>query len=280
MRPVVAIVLIVVLAFSSISAGQSLNAPESIEYDSAGNRYLISNRTAGNILARAANGTLSVFTEDPTSPAGMEIMQGVVYVADVGRIRGYRLSDAVRVVDYPIPGATFLNGLASSGNGKLWTTDFAQRKLHAVEVSDPAAVSHVTLVQDTVFTPNGAVLDSENDRLLIVTWGANARIVEFRFGDSQLNTILTTTLGNFDGIALGCDNALYFSSWSSAAIKRIALPLSASSISTDLVSGLSNPADISFNADLNEIASPNTGSNSVSFHAVNCNPVLFANGFE
>ncbi len=270
-------------SFCSSEAGaQSLSSPESLQFDSANQRYLISNRGAGNILARSTEGTLTVFTDDPSSPAGMEIMQGAVYVADGARVRGYRLSDAVRVLDFPIPGAGFLNGLASNGNGILWVTDFSQRRLHALDVSNLSAPVLNTLLTDTVFTPNGVVWDGAENRLLLVSWGANARIAEYRFADQMLNTIVTTTLGNFDGIVLGCDNAVYVSSWSpSGTIRRLASPLTVASPALDFVMGLSNPADIAFSPERSEIASPNAGNNSVSFHPIVCpTEPLFANGFE
>ncbi len=276
------IVLCAGLSIVASAFGQTLSGPESLQYDDANARYLISNRSASNILARAANGTLSVFTEDPTSPAGMEIMQGLVYVADGASIRGYRLSDAGLVVNYLISDAGFLNGLASNGNGLLWASDFTNRRLYAIDVSNPNAPSHSTLITNTVFQPNGVLFDMALNRLLIVSWGANARIAEYRFADQQLNTVLTTTAGNFDGIVLGCDQALYVSSWSpSGILKRVALPLSAGSAVTDVLTGLSNPADISFSSTRSEVAIPNAGSNSISFYAPNCqSPTIFVNGFE
>jgi hypothetical protein len=274
-------VIFLALAFVPHAASQSLSGPESLEYDAANQRYLVSNRSAGNILA-STNGTLSVFTEDPTSPAGMEIMQGLVYVADGARIRGYRLSDASLVVNYLISDAGFLNGLASNGAGLLWASDFTNRRIYAIDVTNTSAPSHSTLIANTVFQPNGVVLDAALNRLLMVSWGANARIAEYRFSDQQLNTLLTTTAGNFDGIVFGCDQALYVSSWSPAGVlKRVALPLSAASSVTDVLTGLSNPADISFASSRSEVAIPNAGSNTLSFQPLACaTSNIFANGFE
>jgi len=118
--------LILAMALMSPAAlvAQTLNGPESLDYDASANRYLISNRSAGQILARSSAGVLSVFTNDPSSPAGLEIVGEHVFIADGGFIRGYRLSDGVRVVNYAISGATFLNGLASDGGERLWTSDF------------------------------------------------------------------------------------------------------------------------------------------------------------
>jgi sugar lactone lactonase YvrE len=274
--------IIFVLTLISNLSAQSLSGPESLEFDSTGNRYLISNKTAGQILARDAGGTLSVFTDDPVSPAGMEIMNNVVYVADGGSIRGYRLSDAVRVVNFAIPGASFLNGLANNGSNKLWASDFTTKKLHEIDVTDPLNVTQTTLVPATGNTPNGVLWDAVNNRLLVVSWGSNASIFAYRFSDQNYAALINTTFGNMDGIAVDCQGRTYVSSWSPAStIKRFDAPLTASSVASNFVSaGLSNPADITFNSNSGDIAAPNAGSNVISLHATGCGNIILANGFE
>jgi hypothetical protein len=259
---------------------QTLSGPESLEYDASGQRYLISNRSAGQILARSSSGTLSVFTDDPVAPAGMEIVGANVFVADQGRIRGYRLSDGVNVLNYLISGATFLNGMGSDpDNLKLWVGDFSQRRLFEVDISNLANVSHTTLVSDTVFTPNGVLFDRANARLLVVTWGGNAMILQYPFAGGGLTTLVSTSLGNFDGIVADCSGRIYVSAWSSQSVHIFNPPLSAASTPSLLVSGLSNPADISYNTVSGEIAVPNAGNSTVSFHPTACS-FLFRSGFE
>lgn len=262
------------------AGAQSLSGPESLEYDHSQQRYLISNRSAGQILARAANGTLSVFTDDPTSPAGMEIVGEHVYVADGARIRAYRLSDAVRVLDYAIAGATFLNGLSSDGATRLWASDFSARRLHEIDIGNLAAVSHSTPITDTVFTPNGLWWDRSRQRLLIVSWGSNARVSEWQPGQSSAGLIVQTSNSNFDGIVRDCDGAVYVSSWGAAAVLRAPAPLTAQSQFSSFAPGQSNPADIAYTAGLGEIAIPNSGNSSLSFAPTACADVWFRDSME
>ncbi|MEO7935269.1 MAG: hypothetical protein ABIR27_03340, partial [Dokdonella sp.] len=72
------------LLLPSVVCAQSLSGPESIEYHARLNRTLISNTDSGTILARAADGTLSQFTADPTSPYGIELLAGTLFVLDSG----------------------------------------------------------------------------------------------------------------------------------------------------------------------------------------------------
>ncbi len=268
------------LLLSSHSNAQTLSGPESLDFDAAGGRSLISNRSAGQILARSAAGVLTVFTNDPSSPAGLEIVGDHVFVADGSRVRGYRLSDAVRVVDHPISGATFLNGLAGDGGTRLWVSDFSGLRLHQLDISDLTTVSHSTPISATGFTPNGLWWDAANQRLLIVSWGSNARVFGWQPGQSAASLITQTTFANFDGVVQDCTGAVYVSSWGAAAILRTPAPLTAQSIFSVFAGGQSNPADIAYAASLGEIAVPNAGNSTLSFVPTECASGLFGNGFE
>lgn len=275
-----AFALLWAIAMPRHGAAQSLSSPESLDYDAAGDRYLVSNRGAGQILARAANGTLSVFTDDPASPAGLEIVGAHVFVADGARIRGYRLADAVREVDYPIPGAAFLNGLASDGGTRLWTSDFSGQRLHEVDLSNLSAITHTTPIASTGFTPNGLWWDRGAQRLLIVSWGSNARVFGWQPGQTAATLLVQTASANFDGVVQDCDGAVYVSSWGAAAILRTSAPLTAQSVFTVFAGSQSNPADIAYAPGIGEVAVPNAGNSTLAFLPTACAGVLFRDGLE
>ena len=272
--------LSLLFALSGALPAQSLSGPESLEYDAAGMRYLISNRIAGQILARSAAGTLSVFTDDPVSPAGMEIVGELVFVADGSFVRGYRLSDAVRVVNHPVTGAAFLNGMSSDGANRLWVSDFSGQRLHELDLSNLATVTHSTPISATGFQPNGLWWDRRNQRLLMVSWGANARVFSWLPGQSSAALLVQTSFSNFDGVVQDCNGAVYVSSWGAAAILRTPSPLSAQSVFTSFAGGQSSPADIAYTAGIGEIAVPNAGNNTLSFLPTSCAGVLFRDGLE
>lgn len=256
-------------------AAQSLSGPESLDYDATGARYLISNRSAGQILARSAAGTLSVFTDDPGSPAGLEIVG-----ADGGFVRGYRLSDAVRVVNHMVTGATFLNGLSSDGGTRLWASDFSGQRLHELDLGSFPTITHTTPITATGFQPNGLWWDRRNQRLLMVSWGSNARVFSWLPGQSAANLIVQTSFSNFDGVVQDCTGAVYVSSWGAAAILRTPAPINAQSSFTVFAGSQVNPADIAYTPGLGEIAVPNAGNSTLSFVPTACAGVLFLDGLE
>jgi len=267
------------LIAAPFAGAQTLNSPESVRYDGANARFLISNRGSGEILARSSAGTLSVFTTDPASPAGIEIVGNLLYVADGSRVRSYRLDTGARIADYPIPGASFLNGISSDGANRLWVSDFSGGALYELDLSNPAALSHRLFIGGLSFSPNGLRFDAPNQRLLIVTWGAG-RIFKANLDGTGLTQILAVGASNIDGVAIDCDGAVYVSSWGAQAIKRYEAPLSAVSLSVDLVTGLSNPADIAYAPDLGQIASPNVGTSTVTVHDTRCLGVMFRDRLE
>jgi hypothetical protein len=279
MRIRLSLVLPALLCTAAASA-QSLSGPESVEFDAAGNRWLVSNRTAGQLLARSSAGTLSVFTDDPASPAGIEINGSRVFVADGGRVRAYRLNDAVRELDYAVTGASFLNGIASDGAGRLWVSDFSGQDIHQLDISNLAQVTHSTPLLDIGFQPNGLFWDAAGQRLLIVSWGSNARVRTWQPGDAQPTTLIQTSFSNFDGVALDCTGAVYVSSWGAQAILRAPAPLSTSSVLVSFAGSQSNPADIHFAAATGEIGVPNAGNSTLAFLPTACADQVLRNGFE
>lgn len=238
-----------------IVAAQTYSGPESVEYHVRLDRHLVSNTNGGNILARAADGTLSVFTAAPSSPYGIELVAGVLWVLDSGRLKGYDIDSAAPVADIAIPGASFLNGIASNGVDRLWLSDFSAKRIIPVDITNPAAPAPGTSVT-TVPTPNGLAYDGPNQRLLIATWGSNARVqaLDLATPGAAPVDLIQTTLSNFDGITLDCRGAIIVSAWGgcgtsgspAGCLRRFDPPFSLASPPVVLANNLGSPADIDF----------------------------------
>ena len=244
-----------ILSAPDLSA-QTYSGPESAEYHVRLDRHLVSNTSGGgSILARAADGTLSVFTTAPTSPYGIELVAGVLWVLDNGRLKGYDIDSAAPVADIAIPAASFLNGITSNGIDRLWISDFNAKRIVPVDVSNPAAPVPGTSVA-TVPTPNGLVYDGANQRLLIATWGGNARVQSLDLATPGATPVdlIQTTLSSFDGITLDCRGAIIVSAWGgcgtsgspAGCLRRFDPPFSLTSAPVVLANNLGNPADIDF----------------------------------
>ncbi|MCP5279316.1 MAG: hypothetical protein H6935_13305 [Thiobacillus sp.] len=106
-------------------------------------------------------------------PKGLLAMDGVVYVADIDRVLGFRVSDGKRVFDLDMgaTGARFLNALARFDNrhilvsstdlGKVFVIDLGRRAFSEMAFDTPPK------------GPNG--LKKAGNRLVVVEWGTDGQ---------------------------------------------------------------------------------------------------------
>ena len=152
---------------------------------------------------------------------------------------------------------------ASDGTSRLWITDFNTGKIFQVDVSDLAQPIVTTLVPNYGGTPNGIVHDAANDRLVVASWGANAKIKAISLSTNATSTLTTTNLSNIDGIDMDGQGNFYIAAWSPDKIVRYNTDFSQSSSVS--VAGLNNPADICYALANDTLAIPNTGGNNILF---------------
>jgi hypothetical protein len=116
-----------------------LAAPERVLYDASGDRYLVSN-VNGEPGARDDNGFISVLSPAGRvttlkwiaggrkgvtlhAPKGLAIIGRVLYVADLTVVRRFDLHTGAPLGEVAVPGSTYLNGLATAPDGKLYVSD-------------------------------------------------------------------------------------------------------------------------------------------------------------
>ncbi len=242
---------------------QNFSGPESVEFDSANNRYLISNTVSHQIIAYQ-NGVKSLFaTLTGSGPHGLEIVGDTLYCCNGASIRALNLSTGALVYTKSL-GASFLNGITHDPAGNLYISDFSAKKIYRLNT---LTRKFNVFVASTVSTPNGIVYDPYdglNPRLVFCNWGSNAAIKKINLLDSTVSTLTSTNLSNCDGICKGKNGYFYVSSWGNQSIQRFDSTFSGGNIT--VVSGLSNPADIVYNLNSDTLGVPNASSNTVSFH--------------
>lgn len=239
---------------------QSYNGPESIEYDAANDRWMVANSGNGEIIARANDGTLTVFASGlSTGPYGMEIVGNTIYACDGGRIKGFDLTSGTQVSNINLS-ATFLNGITHAGD-YLFVTDFSDKKIYRVNTTTN---TFNLMISGLSKSPNGIIYDADDDRLVFVNWGTNAPVMAVAMADSAVTTLTATTLGNCDGIAMNCSGQFYVASWSPSRISRFENDFVAAPVNMN-VSGLSSAADIFYNTVEDTLGIPNSGNNTVKF---------------
>ncbi len=240
---------------------QSLGTIESVEYDHANQRFLVSN--ANSIISMSHPDLELSFFGSGQASFGMEIMNNTLFVIQNG-IKAYDLDTEAEVMTHSIPGAGFLNGMASDGAGRIWVTDFGNNRIYEIDVTDLENPSHEIVVSNTGTTPNGIVYDDTNDRLVFVSWGNNAPIKEVSLPDYQVTTLTSTSLGFCDGIDNDSQNNFYVSSWSPTRISRFDPTFT---MTPEIIEapGIDSPADICYAQEIDTLAIPNSGNSTVTF---------------
>ncbi len=243
------------LLLSQTIFAQTFNSPESVEFDYVNNRYLIANRAASQILARAADGTLSVFATLTGQPYGIEIVGDTLYCCTSGSLRGVNLNTGVQIFNQTIAAGAFLNGITHDPAGNLYITGFSNSKVYRFNT---ATRQFNVFVNNTITQPNGIIYDAYDGitpRLVLASWGGSAAIRAINLSDSSMTTLVTTPFGSIDGIAKGKNGNFYIACWSNNSIQRYDSTF-ANAPTAMVTTGLSSPADIFYNQLSDTLAVP------------------------
>jgi hypothetical protein len=248
------------LFYSTLISAQSYNSPESVTWHQGTNQYFISNNGNNRILARSPQGALTNFTTNISSgPHGLEVVADTLYACDGASIKAFNINNGSLVFALNL-GASFLNGICYDGNGHLFATDFTAKTIYRINVYQRTGN---LFVSGLVKSPNGIIHDAANNRLVWVTWGSSAPIMQALLSDSSVSQVTATSLGNCDGIVRDGQGNYYVSAWSTSSIYRFTNTFTSP---TQVVTGLNSSADIYYNLVTDTLASPNSGSNTVTFH--------------
>lgn len=254
-------------------------APESILYDIEADVYLVSN-VNGSPFAADDNGFISrvspegqvialkwIDGADPkihlNAPKGMAISAGVLFVADLDRIRKFDSQSGAVLGDIPVPGATFINDVTAGPDGIIYFTDSGIRQspkgfdrtgtdaVYKIEKNHPIAIARGKQLD----VPNGVMVDAagvwvvttQGKELYDVKKGSKARVQQLPSG--MLDGIIRTSAGQ-----------LYISSWEQNQI------LSGEPGGTfNKAFELQTPADIGYDVKRNRLLVPLMEDNSLQF---------------
>jgi len=255
-------VMTFVLLLSVVSGAQNLlNGPESVAFDTANNRCLVSNVYGGAIIAIDENGDHSYFKTGLGSCLGNQIKDNIVYVSVPDGIMGFDLTTADTVLDLAIPCWGHTDGLAADTSGFLYVVDTGGRIIK-IDLSDSTFSPYVSstlpgVLQDITF-------DEVNNRLLAVGFAAGAPIVGVNLIDGSRDILVQTPFGMSDGVAIDQFGNTYATSYSSnGQVYRYGPDFTNP---PELISsGHNGPAGIEYNRQENILGVPNFYANTVSF---------------
>lgn len=234
--------------------------PESVLWDEANDRYLVSNIN-GKPLDADGNGFISDISPDGKvtnlkwiaggdkkvkldAPKGMAIVGGTLYVTDITVVRMFDLKTGAPKGEVKLPGATFANDLSAGADGTVYVTDTGMKAGKAgFEPSDTDAVYAIdkagklkTIAKDkTLGRPNGVL--STDKGLIVVNFGNDEA---YRLDDKgKKQDVTKLPKPGLDGVVVFGD-ALLISSWEGQSVYKGKL----GGAFEPLLTGIKAPADI------------------------------------
>jgi hypothetical protein len=258
---------------------EGIATPESVLYDAANDRYLISNINGtpttvdnnGYITEISGDGkvTKPKFIEGGSgkvkldAPKGSAIVGGVLYVADITVVRKFDAKTGAPKGDIPVKDAVFLNDVAAAADGRLFVSDSGVKEGpkglepaggDAVYVIDRAGTVKPVAKMKELGGPNGVLVLGK--KVLVNTLNSDQIYGLSDKGEMQEVTHLPR--GGLDGF-LSVGDTLLVSSWQASAVYRGKL----GGTFEPIIHGVKGPADMGFDSKRSRVVVPRFMDNAV-----------------
>ncbi|MFT4667785.1 MAG: hypothetical protein ACI8YQ_004797 [Polaribacter sp.] len=157
--------------------------------------------------------------EDLHAPKGMAIVKGVLYVADVDKIRGYKIKNKEKVfeLDFSKELTLYLNDLAIKDDNTLFVSATDVGFIYEVNLKGKGSYKMVDIYSDLTGV-NGLEYDKAKNRLMINSFGIDGAPYGMvgvcpLEGDKLKQKTIGTFRGFLDGIHQVADDMVLVSDW-------------------------------------------------------------------
>jgi sugar lactone lactonase YvrE len=259
---------------------EGIQTPESVLYDAAADRYLVSNIN-GSTTDVDNNGYITEISGDGKvtkaklveggagktkldAPKGLALAGNVLYVSDITVVRKFDAKTGAPKGEIPIKDSTFLNDLALAPDGRLFVSDsgikpgangaFDPTGTDAVYVIDKAGKVKPLAKSKDLGGPNGLLWTEKG--VLAGTFNSDELYRLNAEGAKEEVTKIPT--GGLDGIVAAGDSLLV-TSWKGSTIYRGKL----GGKFEPVIQGVKGPADIGFDTKRSRVLVPRFVDNAV-----------------
>ncbi|WP_437193211.1 SMP-30/gluconolactonase/LRE family protein [Planctomicrobium sp. SH527] len=190
-------------------------------------------------------------------PLGSAIQNGILYAADIDVVRTFDLKTGQPGKEYPVEGATFLNGIAVAKDGTIFVSN--TRPESRVYKITPEGKSSVFVDGQPLVNPNGVAID-QNGNVVVVNVGDKA-VMTF---DSKTGKLLQTehaVEGGNDGLVILQDGTKYVSSVRFGSVSEIRPGQPAKVIA----SGIPSAASMAYDPKQKQLIIPMNNHNAMAF---------------
>ena len=263
------------------SLTEGFSTPESVLYDAEQDVYFVSNIN-GSPLAADDNGYISRVNAETlqvdskwldgskqdvelNAPKGMAIVGDDLWVSDITVVRKFdRRTGQPRGSAVSVPGATFLNDLATDGTN-VYVSDSGMKA--GASGFDPTGTDAVWTVSGSapkkyasgkdLNRPNGLAV--VNGQVWVVSFGANEL---FQIDNAKKGPVTQLPKGSLDGLVALADGSVLVSSWEGKAVYRG----NPGATFQPVIENVDSPADFGLDTKRNRLLVPHFMENRVSLH--------------
>jgi sugar lactone lactonase YvrE len=193
-------------------------------------------------------------------PLGSDIMNGLLYVADIDTIRWFDMKTGEPRGSIPVAGAMRFNDIEVAKDGTIYATQTGDQtpgswRLYRISPKGEAAV---LVTGAPLNLPNGVAFDPDGN-IVVVNIGSND-VVTFSPQGKLLKTEQSTDAGN-DGLVIMPDGTKYVSSVRQGTVARIRPGQKAETIAT----GIPSAASMTYDPKRNRLVIPMNDWNAITF---------------
>jgi hypothetical protein len=259
-------------AFTGITVRDSFKTPESVLYDAASDRYIVSSINGGP-ADKDNNGFISLVSPEGhvdsllwiqggrggvtlNAPKGLALRGDTLFVADVDELRMFDRTTGRALGSTHVPGATFLNDVAVASDGGIWFTDsglkpdFSASGTDAIYHRDPASGAlHKIAHGADLGHPNGILADSAG--AVVVTFGSGE--VYHVNMQGQRTAMAKPPHGQLDGVIRVAGGRYIVTSWEDSSVASMG---AGDSMYMMVLHPVESPADIGYDSKRDRILVP------------------------
>jgi len=257
---------------SNVKVFGSFRFAESVTYDPKRNLIVVMNAGVAQNL-EPNDGYVSLLNPDGTvhtakwigatrdgltlnHPLGSAIQGDTLYAADMDTVRTFDLTTGRPGRDFPVPGSTFLNGIAVTKDGAIYVSN--TRPPECVYKITAAGEVSTFVEGKPLAQPNGVAIDGDGN-IVVVNVGDNA-VLTFNPAGKLVKTEHAVEGGN-DGLVILADGTKYVSSVRFGSVSQIRPGQPAKVIAA----GIPSAASMGYDSKQNQLVIPMNNNNAVAF---------------
>jgi sugar lactone lactonase YvrE len=223
----------------------------------------------GRIAKISADGktTNATWADGLNAPKGLRAHEGTLWTADIDEIVSFDMASGKQTSKTKVPGAMFLNDVATGADGTVYVTDMMANKIIALK---SGKVSTIAAGEELEY-PNGLLVDGNT--LIVGGWGkpeadfttkVPGRLYKYDLTSKAKTLITPNPTANIDGLESDGKGGYVLSDYLAGKILHVSADGAVKTVTTFM----QGTADIAFVAAQNRLIVPHMNENKIAAYDI------------